>query len=32
MRHYFIKVKVKVTLEEAPKAQRGSRGPVLLFS
>jgi hypothetical protein len=28
----FIKVNVKVTLEQATKAQRGSRGVALLFS
>jgi hypothetical protein len=27
----YIKVKVKVTLEQATKAQRGSRGIALLF-
>jgi hypothetical protein len=27
----FVKVKVKVTLEQAMKAQRGSRGIALLF-
>jgi hypothetical protein len=29
--HIYIKVKVKFTLQQATKAQRGSRGIALLF-
>jgi hypothetical protein len=28
---FFIKVKIKVTLEQATKAQKGRRGVALLF-